>query len=218
MEFDIRGNPDYGILRVELEPGETFYGESGALSYASGGIKVRARTLGGVFKAVFRKMLAGESLLVGEYSTETGGFASLSPTTPGAVLRRTLQGEQFFLTRGTFLGCTEGVVLKTKFAGLRGLFSGEGAFLIRAEGEGDVFFNSYGAVVEREVEGGLVVDTGHVVAWEESLSYTIGGAGGIKSTLFSGEGLTMRFNGRGRIWLQTRTLPAFSSWITPHLM
>ena len=65
------------------------------------------------------------------------------------------------------------------------------------------------------MQGEFVVDTGHVVAWEPSLSYTIGGMGGIKQTLFSGEGLVMRFTGQGKIFLQTRHLPALAGWLTP---
>ena len=70
----------------------------------------------------------------------------------------------------------------------------------------------------RTWHGELVVDTGHVVAWEPSLSYTIGGMGGLKQTLFSGEGLVMRFSGHGRIYLQTRQMPALAGWLTPYLL
>ena len=63
----------------------------------------------------------------------------------------------------------------------------------------------------------IVVDTGHVVAWEGDLRYAIRRAGGLKSTLFSGEGLVLEFTGQGTVWLQTRNLGAFLSWITPFL-
>ena len=74
----------------------------------------------------------------------------------------------------------------------------------------------FGAVVEREIQGEFTVDTGHVVAWEPTLDYTIGGMGGLKQTLFSGEGLVMQFSGHGRIWLQTRHLKALAGWLTPY--
>ncbi len=217
MEFEIRGNPDYGHLHVDLAPGDTFVAESGAMSYMDSGMKVRSRMLGGLVRSVFRKMLARESLLVGEYSHPSGGRVGLSPPTPGSVQHRRMDGEMLYLTRGTFLACSPGIELSTRFAGLRGFFSGEGAFLLRATGTGDLFFTSFGAIVERDISGGLVVDTGHVVAWEETLEYRIGGMGGVKSTLFSGEGLTMRFSGTGKIWLQTRTLPALGNWVLPFL-
>ena len=73
------------------------------------------------------------------------------------------------------------------------------------------------AIVERDLDGELTVDTGHVVAWEPSLDYSIEGMGGLKQTFFSGEGLVMRFAGAGKIWLQTRTLGETAGWITPYL-
>ena len=217
MDFQLNGNPDYGVLTVRLEAGDTFLGESGAMSYMAPGTEVKARLLGGFLKAAIRKVVAKESLLVGEYSHERGGKISLSPTLPGTIVHRKLAGDELTLTKGTFLACTPDIELSTRFGGVRSFFSGEGAFVIKASGHGDLFFCSYGAVVEREVTDELIVDTGHVVAWDEGLSYTVGGMGGIKSTMFSGEGLTMRFSGRGRVWLQTRTLPSFVSWLSPFL-
>ena len=82
---------------------------------------------------------------------------------------------------------------------------------------GDLFFNCYGALVEKEVNGELIVDTGHLVAWEPSLTYRIRGMGGIKQTLFSGEGLTMEFSGTGKVYLQTRYLNETAGWLTPYL-
>lgn len=218
MEFNVKGNPDYGVLTVKLERGETFIGESGAMSYMRPGMEVKARMLGGIVKALVRKLVAKESLLVGEYSHPDGGKITLSPTVPGSIARRTLKGETLTLTRGTFLACTPDVQLSTRFGGLRSFFSGEGAFFLEASGHGEIFFNSYGAIVEHEVTEDFIVDTGHVVAWDQGLDYRVQGIGGLKSTLFSGEGLTLRFSGRGRIWLQTRTLPSFSSWLIPFLL
>ena len=90
--------------------------------------------------------------------------------------------------------------------------------MINVTGTGDLFYNSFGGVIEKDVDGELVVDTGHVVAFEPSLSYTIGGMGGIKQTLFSGEGLVMRFSGRGKLVLQTRQLPALAGWLRNYII
>ena len=121
------------------------------------------------------------------------------------------------MTAGAFLAASKDVILKTRFGGFRAFFSGEGAFFIECSGLGVLLFNAYGAVVEREIDGEFTVDTGHVVAWETSLDYKIGTLGGFKATLFSGEGLVMRFSGRGKIWLQTRHLGAMANWLTPYL-
>ena len=122
MEFNVKGNPDYGVLTVKLERGETFIGESGAMSYMRPGMEVKARMLGGIVKALVRKLVAKESLLVGEYSHPDGGKITLSPTVPGSIARRTLKGETLTLTRGTFLACTPDVQLSTRFGGLRSFF------------------------------------------------------------------------------------------------
>ncbi|MHC4513989.1 MAG: TIGR00266 family protein [Planctomycetota bacterium] len=215
MQFQIHGNPDYGELTVGLEPGERFRIESGAMSRMSRHLDVRSKTLGGVLPALGRKLFGGESFFIGEYSGEHGGWLSLSPSLPGTVLHRKLAGESIWLTAGSFLACSPDIRLRTRFGGLRAFFSGEGAFLIEASGHGDLFFNAYGAVMEREVHGSFVVDTGHVVAFEPSLQYRIAGMGGLKQTLFSGEGLVMRFSGNGKIFLQTRTLGETAGWLSP---
>lgn len=215
MDVQIKNNPDYGELLVQLEGGETITIEAGAMSRMSTGLDMRARMLGGFLAALARKLFGGESFFVGEYGGPQGGHIALSPSMPGSVRHRSVDGGEFYLTAGSFLACSPGVILRTRFGGLRALFSGEGAFLIVASGSGDLWFNAYGAVVEREVLGELVVDTGHVVGWEAGLEYSIGGMGGLKSTLLSGEGLTMKFRGTGTIWLQTRNLPATAGWLSP---
>ena len=216
MEHNIEGNPAYGQLTVELGPGEAFIAEGGSMAWMSDGMQVKARLMGGFLKALVRKLFGGESLFVGEYSHERGGGSvTFSPARPGTVLQRTLSGDSFILTAGSFMACTPGVELKTRFGGLKGLFSGEGAFFIECSGTGELFFNSFGAILEKEVEGSLVVDTGHMVAWEPSLSYSIKGMGNLKSTLLSGEGLVMSFTGRGKAYLQTRTMGGVSGWLAP---
>lgn len=216
MHFQIDGNPDYGEVVVALEAGEDLIVESGAMSRMSADLDVRATTMGGLLKAFGRKIFAGESLLLGRYHSETGGIVGLSPSYPGSVLHREMRGDRLFLTKGCFLACASGVELRTKFGGFRSLLSKEGAFQIEVSGHGDLFYHAFGCVEELEVEDELVVDTGHVVAWEPSLNYKIAGMGGFKQTLFSGEGLTMRFSGRGKIWLQTRTLPELAGWLSPY--
>lgn len=73
MEFEIDGNPDYGQLSVQLGPDERFIAEGGSMAWMSDGMEVKARLIGGFLKAVVRKMVAGESLFVGDYHHPTGG-------------------------------------------------------------------------------------------------------------------------------------------------
>jgi uncharacterized protein (TIGR00266 family) len=216
MKFDISGNPSYGDLTIAMAAGESIWCESGAMSRMSSHMELGTKLVGGVFKSVIRKLVGGESLLISEYTAPQMAFVALSPSCPGSVLHRKMNGETFNLTAGSFLACTPGMNLETRFGGLKAFFSGEGGFLVEVSGVGDLFFNSYGGVVEKQVNGDLTVDTGHVVAFEPSLSYTIGGMGGLKQTLFSGEGLVMKFTGQGTIYLQTRHMSTLAGWLTPY--
>ncbi len=216
MKFDISGNPDYGDLTVALEPGESIWAEGGAMNRMSGHLQMKTHMIGGFLQAAVRKFLGGESLFVGEYTASQMGFVGISPATPGCVMHREMTGDSFMLTATSFLACTPGMHLHPRFGGMRSFFSGEGVVLLEVSGTGDLFYNAFGGVVERDIDGELTVDTGHVVAWEPTLDYTITGMGGLKQTLFSGEGLVMKFSGRGRLVLQTRHLSGMASWLSPY--
>lgn len=216
MKHDILGNPDYGQLTIDLAPGESFISEGGAMAWMSDQMAMQSRMMGGFIKSIIRKFAGGESAFLVEYSHPTGGSVTFSPAIPGAVLHRQLNGDSLILTKGSFLGCTPGINLAVKFGGLKSLFSGEGAFQVVCSGTGDLFFNAFGAVLEKEIDGTFTVDTSHVVAWEPTLEYKIGGMGGLKSTLFSGEGLVLNFSGKGKLYLQTRTLSGLAGWLSPY--
>ncbi len=214
-EHLIEGNPDYGQLTVRLHPGDTFLAEAGAMAWMSEGMEVKARLLGGFVKALMRKLGGGESMFVGEYRHPQGGSVTFSQARPGTVAQRTLNNDVFILTAGSFMACTPGIKLTTRFHGLKGVFSGEGAFFLECSGNGEVFFNSFGAIIEKEIDGSFVVDTSYAVAWEPGLTYSIRGMGNLKSTLLSGEGLVMEFSGTGKLYLQTRALSGIAHWLTP---
>jgi uncharacterized protein (TIGR00266 family) len=215
MKFDIEGNPDFGQLTVGLEPGDSLLAESGSMAFMSDGTELQSKLIGGFAKALIRKVVGGESLFVGEYSHPFGGSVTFSPDRPGMVLHRKISGETFVLTAGSFLACTPSIKLNTKFVSLGAIFSGEGAFTIEVSGEGDLFFNSYGAIIEKKVDGALTVDSGHAVAWESGLKYNVTTIGGVKSTLLSGEGIVLNFTGTGTVYLQTRTLGGVARWLSP---
>jgi uncharacterized protein (TIGR00266 family) len=121
-----------------------------------------------------------------------------------------------FLQNSGYVASTMGVAVESKWQGLtKGFFSGENLFLIRCSGKGDLWFASYGGVIEIDVDGDYVVDTGNIVAFTDGLQYNITKVGGYKSLFFSGEGLVCRFSGRGRVWIQTRKAGAFIAWAHP---
>ena len=139
------------------------------MAWMSDGVDVKARLLGGFLPALVRKVTGGESLFVGEYTHPAGGEVVFSPRVPGHIGHRSLADDSLILTGGSYMASTPGINLRTRFGGLKALFSGEGLFLMECSGQGDLFFNTYGALVEREVEDGFTVDTGHVVGWEPTV-------------------------------------------------
>ncbi len=116
-----------------------------------------------------------------------------------------------------FLASTNSVEIETKMQNLaKGLFSGEGFFVMRVYGKGTVFVNSYGAIHEVEIPAGrqVVIDNQHLVAWSDQMQYTIDKAAkGWVSSFTSGEGLVCRFSGPGKVYIQTRNPGAFAQWI-----
>ena len=110
---------------------------------------------------------------------------------------------------------TEGVEVSTKWGGAKTFFGGEGLFMLRCSGRGELFIASYGAIHSVNVTGTYTVDTSHIVAFDESLTFSVTRVGGLKSLVLSQEGLVCRFTGTGRLWIQTRSVPALASFLHP---
>ncbi len=156
------------------------------MSRMSPGMEVRGRLGGGFLRALARKILGGETFFLGTFTSPGVGFLALAPDRPGTIHHKRLQGETLVLSAGSFLACTPGIRIRTRFLGLKGLFTGKGAFALHCSGEGELFFHAFGDLLEKEVEGRLTVDTGYAAAWEPSLDWRVRGMGSLKSTLFSG--------------------------------
>jgi uncharacterized protein (TIGR00266 family) len=139
----------------------------------------------------------------------------------GDLVHHRLRGSALLLQRGAFVAHGPGVDVGSRWEGMRGFFSGEGLILLRATGAGDLFFNTYGGLVEIDVTGRYYVDTGYVVAFEDTLAYQVttlpglGVGGQLKTFLFGGEGLVCRFSGQGKLWVQTRAVPPFLRFVQP---
>jgi uncharacterized protein (TIGR00266 family) len=212
LDYRFDCKPDFSFLTVQIPAGETLKVEASAMATMDTNIKMKTKMKGG-----FRRLLTKESLFINEFTAENGpGEIGIAPGSPGDMDHVQLQGSTIFLQNSAYVCSTLGVNLETKWQGLtKGFFSGEGLFLIKCSGTGDLWFSTYGAMIPIDVDGEYVVDNHYIVAFEETLDYTIGRVGGYKSLFFSGEGLTCHFRGYGRVWIQTRQVPAFSSWVYP---
>lgn len=215
MKIGISGKPDFAMVHLGLDPGESVVAESGAMVSKTPGIEIQTAARGGLLESAKRAVLGGESFFVNTFTAREAGRLALAPGCPGDVLHVPLNGE-LIVQKGSFLASTPGIKLDTKWAGLKGFFSGEGFFLLQAAGQGELFLSSYGAIEEVAVDGDYIVDTGHIVAFESALSYSVQKLGTWRQTIFSGEFLVCRFSGRGRVWVQTRAVQPFASWIHPY--
>lgn len=209
FSYKIEGRPDYAFLTVHIPANQTLKVEASAMATMDTHLVMKTKLKGG-----FGRLLTGESLFLNEFSAPIGpGEIGIAPGTPGDLLHQYIDGQTIFIQNSAFVAATMDVNLETKWQGmLKGFFSGESFFLIRASGKGDIWFNSYGAIIEIDVEDDYVVDTSNIVAFTEGLEYQITKVGGYKSLFFSGEGFVCRFSGKGKVWIQTRNAQAFTSW------
>ena len=214
FQFTIEGRPDYSFLTVRLPANETLKVEASAMATMDTNIRMKTKLKGGL-----GRFLTGESLFINEFTAEGGqGEIGIAPGPPGDLINYYLKGDDtIYLQNSAFVASAMGVNLETKWQGLaKGFFSGENLFLIRCTGTGDLWFNTYGAMIPIDVSGDYVVDTGHIVAFTEGLDYKVTKVGGYKSLFFSGEGFVCRFSGKGRVWVQTRMANALISWVHPY--
>jgi uncharacterized protein (TIGR00266 family) len=174
--------------------------------------------LSALIVALIRKVFGGESLFVNEFAGAAGGEVVLAPALSGHIKQHSVRGGAgLFVQRGSYLASTGSLDTKVRWGGLKALFGGEGLVLLHCTGEGELFVNSYGGVVEMKVTDKLIVDTGHIVAFEDGLDFKVRSVGGLKSFLFSGEGLVCEFSGQGRVYVQSRNMNALVSWLSPML-
>jgi len=216
--------PAYAMLTLSLAAGEAVRVEPGAM-VAQENVTMETKSSGGFFKGLKKMAFGGESFFLNTFTGGAGGgWISLAPSAPGDLAWFDVQpGRQLFIQSGSFMASASNVQTDTQFQGLKGAFSGESMFFIRAYTEdgmpGRVYYNSYGAIKAIPVQQGqtVTVDTGHVVAFEDTLQYQISKVGGMKSFMFGGEGLVMNFSGQGTIWIQTRNLSGLASILIPFM-
>jgi uncharacterized protein (TIGR00266 family) len=218
MDVTIRHSPSFAVARCALAGGEALKAESGAMMAHSQGVEIEAKMQGGLLKGLKRSMLGGESLFLTTFTAPAqGGWVDCAARLPGDVTVLDVGGEALNLSRGSYLCSTATVEIDTKWGGFKNLAGGEGGFLLHATGSGHVVVACYGALDLVTLTGGesFVIDSGHVVAFDPSVSYTTRKAStGLMNTLKSGEGLVMEFTGPGRVWVQTRNPGEFIAWLT----
>ena len=220
MQIDIEFSPAYAMARIRLEQGESAKGEAGAMMAMTPSVDIVTSTHGGIMKGLKRSVLGGESFFMNTFTaTGPGAEVIFAPALPGDLVHWQLENRTVYLQSGSYLASSMGIEVDSKWGGAKTFFSKEGLFMLKCTGTGDLLVSSYGAIVTVDLTPGqtYVVDTGHMVGWEEGVTYEVKKVGSWKSTMLGGEGLVVRLTGPGRVYVQTRSPESFVAWLTPKL-
>jgi uncharacterized protein (TIGR00266 family) len=219
VQIEVHSGPAFAFGEITLPPGGSVRVEAGAMAMTRGNVTVSTSTQGGFLKGL-RRSLGGESFFVNDFTSQTGGVVGVAAPLPGDMIHVSLgQGVPVLVQSGSWLASDVGVDVDSKWGGGRSFFAGEGLVLLRCSGVGEMALASYGAIRPMTLQPGetLTLDTGHVVAFDASVTYATRKAGGWKSTILGGEGLVTDFTGPGRVWWQTRNSSELVSWLDAKL-
>jgi len=229
IDYNIVGE-EMQYVEIELGPNETAIAESGAFIMMDDGIQMQTifgdgsqqqgnGLLGKLFSAG-KRVLTGESLFMTAFTNVSIGKkrVSFASPYPGKIIPLDLQklGGRIIAQKDAFLCAAKGVSIGIEFQKRlgTGIFGGEGFIMQKLEGDGMAFVHAGGHVFEKTLQSGelLKVDTGCLVAYTSTIDYDIQFVGGIRNTIFGGEGLffaTLR--GPGKVWLQTLPISRLAS-------
>jgi uncharacterized protein (TIGR00266 family) len=224
-KFTVTGDVD-PFLHVSLQRGETIYCESDAMVMMEATLDLKGKMKGGLGGALMRTFANGESFFQQHIEAVRGnGDCLLSPTLPGAMQVIDCGPSQYILSDGSFVAASSGVDLRVRTQSLgNALFAQSGGFFVmETAGQGQVAVSGFGSMHMLEVEPGkdAIIDNSHVVAWDSTLRYevsiTTGQSGGFLGNLInsqtSGEGIVLRFSGRGKVFICSRNRDAFKAYM-----
>ncbi len=209
------------LVEVNLTTGNSIRLEPGAMVYKDTNIELKGKMNGGLFGAIGKSVLGGESFFTTEAHANGDGRIAIAPRGFGNIKKLSTINNQWFLRDGAFLACVVTFNYKsTRQGGIgRALMGGTGGFFIlHTEGTGDILVNGFGDLIEIDLDGSkpFQIDNGHVVAWEDTLNYKLEVASGTFG-FKTGEGFVNTFNGAGKVIIQTRQIEAFAEMLIPFM-
>ena len=223
MQIELQHRPGNSAAKITLQPGESITTEGGAMIAMSNHLHIETTTRqkggsGGVLKAL-KRLVGGESFFLNHYTAPGApGELYLAATLPGDMMTYDLDGETLIVQATSYVAAGAGVEVDTGWQGFKSILSGESLFWLNLKGRGPVVLSSFGAIYPVEVDGEYIVDTGHIVAFNETLNFTITKAGGSWLTaILGGEGLVCKFQGRGTVWCQSHNPSGFGHALGPLL-
>lgn len=222
MKYEIQGDT-LPVVVCHLDGGESMVTERGSMSWMSPNMKMETSTHGGVGKA-FGRMFSGEAMFQNIYTSQGGnGMIAFASSFPGSIKAFEIgPGQEYIFQKRSFLASESSVELSIHFQKrvASGLFGGEGFILQKVSGQGIVFAEFDGHVVEYELQPGqeIVIDSGYLAAMSSTCEMEIRTVPGLKNIVFGGEGL---FNtvvkGPGHVWLQTMPISGVASALLPFM-
>lgn len=222
MNIDIQMRPGSSVAKVTMAPGEHLTAEGGAMIAMSNDMEMETTTYkknsGGIMKGL-KRMISGESFFMNHFTAgNNGGEIFLAPTLHGDMIVRELNAEKLIVQGGSYLASEPGIEVDFSWQGMKSLFSGEGMFWLNLNGTGKVIINAYGMIYPVEIDGEYIVDTGHIVAFEPTLTFNISKAGASwMSSILGGEGFVCKFKGKGTLWCQSHNPNSFGASVGPNL-
>jgi uncharacterized protein (TIGR00266 family) len=220
MNVEIFYQPAYSVAQVTLANGEEVRAESGAMVAMDSQIQIETKATGGFLKSLSRSVLGGESFFQNTFkSTADGGQIFFAPSLPGDIITMELTNGDMIVQSGSYLASDLSIQVDSKWGGAKTFFGGEGLFMLRCSGQGTLIACSFGAIHKATLAAGqrYTVDTGHIVAFQAGMQYSLRKVGSWKSTIFGGEGIVVDFTGPGDLFLQTRSPESFLGWLIPNL-
>jgi len=225
MQYELLARPASSIAKVSLNAGESITCEVGAMIAMTSGITVETTTRqkggsgGGVVKGL-KRMFAGESMFLNHF-TATSPEQSLiiGPRMLGDVMHYSMTGGTLIVQGSSWMASSTSIDVDATWQGLgKALFSGEGMFWVKCSGSGSLLMSSFGVIYPVDVNGEYVVDSGHIVAFEDTLQFQLAKASkSLIGSFLGGEGLVCRFSGQGKLYCQSHNPPSFGKLLGPKL-
>jgi len=206
------------MLVATLEQGETITAEAGAMTYMDPTIEVHTRKREkSLLGTLGLSLIGGQSFWVNDYTATSGPAEVAFVAAPVGDIKQLdiAPGSGYVIQKSAYVASTSGIDLDVKWEGFtKGLF-GQGLFMLKAKGSGQMFINTFGAIDTHTLSPGqtLIVDNFHLVGFSESCSYKVTRLGGLKETLLSGEGLVTQITGPGEVHIQTKNMQEFTEWL-----
>ena len=219
MNYQIDHRPSYAIARISLDTGERIKAETATMVTMSDDIVMQTGVQGGILRSLRRSTMGGGTFFLNTYRAEAPGEVSLAPHMPGDIEALQLYDETVYVQSGSFLAATMDLQIDSQWGGARTFFTSEGMFLLRCTGTGTLFISSYGAIhrIDLRHQQKYTVDNGHMVAFDDTIRYSVGKPGSWTTTLLGGEGIVCRLEGPGRFFLQTRSEQTYLDWLAPKI-